>query len=81
MIGLMLTFSAGSAFAQSAGAAGERITVGSLLAKDYVIAGAIATASGAPGLFLRNGSRVYLCFIAETPQSATVATQYCKPVD
>jgi hypothetical protein len=67
-------------FAQPAASA-EKDTVGSLLAQDYAIAGAISTTSGAPGLFLRKGTRLYLCFIAETPQSATVATRYCKPVE
>ncbi|MBI5265197.1 MAG: hypothetical protein HY852_25670 [Bradyrhizobium sp.] len=75
---LTSTASAGAAFAQ---AAAEKVTLSSLLAKDYAIAGAISTASNLPGLFLRKGSSLYLCFIAETKQSATVATQYCKPVE
>lgn len=55
--------------------------MGSLIFQDYAIAGIISTASGAPGLFLQKDTRLYLCFIAKTLQSVTVATKYCKPVE
>jgi len=59
----------------------ERITVNSLLNQGYDLAGTISTASGGPGLFLRKGARLYFCFVSETPQSATVTTRYCKPIE
>ncbi|MBR1225598.1 hypothetical protein JQ629_19020 [Bradyrhizobium sp. AUGA SZCCT0222] len=53
----------------------------SLLAQDYAIAGTSATPSGGAGLFLRKGAKLYFCFVSETRQSATVSTEYCKPVE
>jgi hypothetical protein len=59
----------------------EPVTVSSLMNQGYDLAGTIATTSGMPGLFLRKGARLYVCFVTETPQSLTVKTQYCKPVE
>ena len=64
------------AFAQS-----EKVTVSSLLAQDYAIAGTVSVPSGGGGLYLRKAAKLYFCFLTETPTSATVATQYCKPVE
>jgi len=79
--GLVLLGTTGHASAQPAAAPAERITVGSLINQGYDLVGAISTASGAPGLFLRKGERLYFCFVAETPQSKAVTTRYCKPVE
>lgn len=73
-----LAFGATPTLAQTAAA---KITVGSLLAQDYAIAGTSATAGGGAGLFLRKGAKLYFCFVAETRESATVSTEYCKPVE
>ena len=70
--------SATSLLAQTAA---EKVTVSSLLAQDYAIAGTSATPSGGAGLFLRKGAKLYFCFVSETRQSATVSTEYCKPVE
>ncbi|MBR1215786.1 hypothetical protein [Bradyrhizobium sp. JYMT SZCCT0180] len=75
---VLFAFGAAPALAQTAA---EKVTVSSLLAQDYAIAGTSATPSGGAGLFLRKGAKLYFCFVSETRQSATVATEYCKPVE
>ena len=77
---LVWLFLFGAAPALAQGAA-EKVTVSSLLAQDYAIGGTSAPASGGAGLFLRKGAKLYFCFVSETRQSATVATEYCKPVE
>ena len=59
----------------------EKVTVSSLLAQDYAIAGTVSVPSGGGGLYLRKAAKLYFCFLSETPKSATVSTQYCKPVE
>ena len=73
---LLLAFGAAPALAQA-----DKVTVSSLLAQDYAIAGTSAPPSGGAGLFLRKGAKLYFCFVSESRQSATVATEYCKPVE
>jgi hypothetical protein len=79
--GLVLLGAAHQATAQTAATPTERITVSSLMNQGYDLVGTVSTASGGAGLYLRKGARLYFCFAAETPQSKTVATQYCKPVE
>lgn len=74
----LFAFGAAPSLAQTSA---EKVTVSSLLAQDYAIAGTSAPASGGAGLFLRKGPKLYFCFVSETRQSATVATEYCKPVE
>jgi hypothetical protein len=62
-------------------AAPPAVTVTSLLKEGYELVSTIRTTAGNPGLFLRKGQSIYLCFVAETPRSKSVATQYCKPVE
>lgn len=69
------------ALAQSATPAPGKITVTSLLAQDYTIAGTLSVPSGGAGLFMRKASKLYFCFLSETPTSETVSTKYCKPVE
>ena len=69
------------ALAQSAAPSFEKITVSSPLAQDYAIAGTLSVPSGGAGLFMRKGASLYLFFLTETPNSTTVSTQYCKPVE
>lgn len=75
----VLAFGSSTALAQTAPV--EKITVSSLLAQDYAIAGTTAVPSGGAALFLRKGAKLYFCFVTETRQSATVSTEYCKPVE
>ena len=70
----------GVTFSQSTATPSKKVTIGSLLANDDVSRND-STASGAPGMFLRNSFCFYVCFIAETPQSAIVATRYGKTVE
>ena len=54
--------------------------VQSLMADGYTIAGVTQPPSGRAGVFLQKGNALIFCFVAETPNSPTVATKYCKPV-
>jgi hypothetical protein len=54
--------------------------VQSLMADGYTIAGVTQPPSGGAGVFLQKGNALIFCFVAETPNSPTVATKYCKPV-
>ena len=54
--------------------------VQSLMADGYTIAGVTQPPSGGAGVFLQKGNVLVFCFVAETPDSPTVATKYCKPV-
>jgi hypothetical protein len=57
----------------------EADTVESLLKDGYEIRAAFPSNAG-PGLVLQKGEDVMMCFVAETPESPDIATQYCKPV-
>jgi hypothetical protein len=57
----------------------QGVTVDSLLKEGYEVKAAFPSNAG-PGLVLQKGDKVVMCFVAETPKSADVATQYCKPV-
>ena len=54
-------------------------TVQSLMGPDFVVVGTMASQIG-PGLFLQKKDKLFLCFVAETEKSTSVATRYCKPV-
>ena len=56
------------------------VTVKSLLTQGFTVVAAIPSNIGA-GVFLQKKDKVFLCFVNETPQSASVATKYCKPVE
>jgi len=71
-IALLLSASRGAASA-------ETMTAQSLMDEGYTVAGVIPSPAG-PGVFLQKGHALIVCFVAETPASPTVATQYCKPV-
>ena len=58
-------------------ATAEDLSVASLLKEGYAVVGVVPS----PGLFLQKGAALILCFVAEKPGSATVATQNCKPVN
>jgi hypothetical protein len=75
----LLTVAVLAALAGTASAQ-EKVTVQALLKDRYLIVGTVPSSAG-PGLFLRKRDKLYLCFVAETPTSQTVATQYCKPVE
>ena len=57
----------------------EAITVRSLLKQQFTVVSAVTSPIG-PGLFLQKEDQLFLCFVAETFQSPTVATRYCKQV-
>jgi hypothetical protein len=64
----------------TAAQAQQPVTVKDLLAQDFVVVGTIRSPIGA-GVFLQKKDKLFLCFVAETPNSAAVATRYCKPVE
>jgi hypothetical protein len=73
-VALVLALAATQAFAQ------EGVTVTSLIAEGYEVKGVIPSSAG-PGILLQKDQSLVMCFVAETPESATIATQYCKPVE
>lgn len=74
LLASLMVASVGShAFAQ------QGVTVDSLLKEGYEVKAAIPSNAG-PGLVLQKGDAVVMCFVAETPTSTDLATQYCKPV-
>jgi len=58
----------------------QTMTVQSLLNNGYTVAGIFTSKIGWPGVFLQKGNTLVLCFVGEKPDSASVDTQYCKPV-
>ncbi|HZP20203.1 MAG TPA: hypothetical protein VFB16_08325 [Bauldia sp.] len=54
-------------------------TVQKLLGDGYTVAGAFPSPAG-PGVLLVKGDSLYMCFVAETPKSVEITTQYCKAV-
>jgi hypothetical protein len=73
-VAFVLAMLATQAFAQDAP------TVKALLADGYEIKGVMPSSAG-PGILLQKGDSLMMCFVAETPSSATITTQYCKPVE
>ena len=57
----------------------QTMNVQSLMGDGYTAAGVVASPAG-PGIFLQKGKALVGCFVAEKPGSASVDTQYCKPV-
>jgi hypothetical protein len=72
LIAAFIIFGSGVAVAQD-------MTVASMLKDGYAIVGIIPSSAG-PGIFLKKGDALTACFVAETPNSASIATKYCKPV-
>ena len=62
-----------------AASAQDGVTVQALLSEGYEIKGVMPSTAG-PGILLQKGDQLVMCFVAETPQSAELTTQYCKPV-
>ena len=60
--------------------AAQTMTVQSLLDDGYTLAGVFSSRTGAAGLFLQKRNALIFCGVSETPTSATLSTQYCKPV-
>lgn len=58
----------------------QTMSVQSLMAEGYTIAGINSPPKGGAGVFLQKGNALVMCAVAETPTSPTVATLYCKPV-
>jgi hypothetical protein len=57
----------------------QTMNVQSLMGDGYTVAGVVTSPTG-PGVFLQKGNALVVCFVAEKPGSASVDTQYCKPV-
>jgi hypothetical protein len=58
----------------------QTVNVQSLMDDGYTVAGVTQPPGGGVGVFLQKGNALVFCFVAETPDSPTVATKYCKPV-
>jgi len=57
----------------------QTMNVQSLMGDGYTVAGVVTSPAG-PGVFLQKDNALVVCFVAEKPGSASVDTQYCKPV-
>ena len=55
-------------------------SVQSLLSQEFVVVAAVASPNGGAGLFLQKKDQLFFCFVSETPSSAALTTNYCKPV-
>jgi hypothetical protein len=58
----------------------QTMNVQSLMGDGYTVAGVTQPPGGGAGVFMQKGNSLVFCFVAETPDSPTVATKYCKPV-
>ena len=58
----------------------QTMNVQSLMRNGYTIAGVTSPPAGGAGVFLQKGSELIFCFVTEKPGSASLDTQYCKPV-
>jgi hypothetical protein len=58
----------------------QTVNVQSLMGDGYTVAGVTQPPGGGAGVWLQKGAALVFCFVAETPDSPTVATKYCKPV-
>jgi hypothetical protein len=58
----------------------QTTTVQSLIDDGYTVAGITTSPTGGVSIFLQKGNTLVYCFAAETPNSPTLATRYCKPV-
>lgn len=63
-----------------AATAAETATVQSLLKQEFTVVGAIFNPAAGGGLYLQKKDLLFFCLVSETPQSLTVTTRYCKPV-
>ena len=64
----------------AASAQNQKMSVQSLLNDGYAIAGITTSQTGGGLVYLQKGKTLMLCFVTETPSSAAVDSQYCKPV-
>jgi hypothetical protein len=58
----------------------QTMTVESLMNSGYTVAGITTSQAGGASIFLQKGNALVYCYAAETPDSPTLATKYCKPV-
>ena len=58
----------------------DGVTVTSLVSDGYEVKGVIPSNAG-PGILLQKDKSLVMCFVAETSESETIVTQYCKPVE
>ena len=56
------------------------MTVKSLIGQGFTVVSSFMSQIG-PGLFLQNGSKLYLCFVTETRDSQVIKTNYCKVIE
>jgi len=57
----------------------QTMNVQSLMGAGYTVTGVASPPAGGAGLFLQKGN-MFFCFVTEKPGSASLDTQYCKPV-
>jgi hypothetical protein len=58
----------------------QTVNVQSLMGEGYTVAGVNTSLAGGGGVCLQKGNTLVYCYVTEKPGSASVDTQYCKPV-
>ena len=58
----------------------QTMNVQSLMGAGYTVTGVASPPAGGAGLFLQKENMLVFCFVTEKPGSASLDTQYCKPV-
>ena len=58
----------------------QTVNVQSLMDEGYTVAGVNTSVAGGGGVYLQKGKVLVYCYVTEKPGSASVDTQYCKPV-
>jgi hypothetical protein len=58
----------------------QTVNVQSLMGDGYTVAGVASPPAGGASVFLQKGNTLVFCFVSEKPGSASLDTQYCKPV-
>ena len=58
----------------------QTMNVQSLMGAGYTVTDVASPPAGGAGLFLQKGNMLVFCFVTEKPGSASLDTQYCKPV-
>ena len=79
MSGALLSLTVAAALLVVGSALAQGTSVSALLKQKYEVVGVIPSQAG-PGIFLKKGDDLMLCVVSETPSSAAVTTNYCKPV-
>jgi hypothetical protein len=58
----------------------QTVNVQSLIGEGYTVAGVNTSVTGGGGVYLQKSKTLVYCYVTEKSGSASIDTQYCKPV-